>query len=131
MLWAVVNLRAVVNIEAMDNMVLLVDPIRDAVGAASGPMTAIERPQQRLADPVRVTRKPGIAKLQRGGSNSTFHRLEPVFKLAEDADSNPRGLLTHPLSKPASGRLRASRYPGLSRRGAGLGARRMAADGGN
>ena len=75
MSWAVVNLRAVVNIEDVDNMVLLVDPIHDAVGAASGPMTAIERPQQRLADPVRVTRKPGIAKLQRGGSNSTFPPL--------------------------------------------------------
>ena len=43
MLWAVIDHREVVNIEDVDNMVVLVDRIHDAVGAASGPMTAVQR----------------------------------------------------------------------------------------
>jgi hypothetical protein len=43
MLWAVIDHREVVSIEDVDNMVVLVDRIHHAVGAASGPMTAIQR----------------------------------------------------------------------------------------
>ena len=43
MLWAMIDHREVVNIEDVDNMVVLVDRIHDAVDAASGPMTAIQR----------------------------------------------------------------------------------------
>jgi hypothetical protein len=52
----VVDHREVVYIRDMDNMAVLVDPIHDAVGAASGPMTAIQRLQQRFADPEKVDR---------------------------------------------------------------------------
>ena len=51
-----VDLRAVVNIEDVDNAGVLVDPIDGAVGAAPGTVTASERPEPRLADPVRVNR---------------------------------------------------------------------------
>jgi hypothetical protein len=83
---AVVDLRAVVNIEDMDNAAVLIDPVDDAIGAAPGTMTASERPEQRLADPVRIDRKRGIAELQHGGGNgfrqplgnrSPRSRLEP------------------------------------------------------
>jgi hypothetical protein len=53
---AVVDLRAVVNIEDVDNAAVLIDPVDDAIGAAPGTVTASERPEQRLADPLRVDR---------------------------------------------------------------------------
>jgi len=59
----VVDLRAVVNIEDVDDAAALVDPVNDAIGPAPGAVTASERPEQRLANPVRVHRKRGIAKL--------------------------------------------------------------------
>jgi hypothetical protein len=59
----------VVNIEDVHNVVVLVDPVDDAVGAAPSAMTASERPEERLADPVRIDRKRGIAKFQHGGGN--------------------------------------------------------------
>jgi hypothetical protein len=46
---AVVDLRAVVNIEDVDNVVVLIDPVDDAVSAAQGAMTVSERPEERLA----------------------------------------------------------------------------------
>ena len=56
LLRAVVNLRAVVDVEDVDNAAVLVDPVDDAIGASPGTMTASERPEQRLADPLRVDR---------------------------------------------------------------------------
>ena len=56
-----VNLRAVVNIEDVDNAAVLIDPVDDAIGAAPGAMTASERPKQWLTDPLRVDREGGIA----------------------------------------------------------------------
>jgi hypothetical protein len=35
--------KAVVNVEDMDNPVALVDPVNDAIGAATGAVTASER----------------------------------------------------------------------------------------
>jgi hypothetical protein len=51
---AVVDLRAVVNIEDVDNAAVLIDPADDAIGAAPGAVTASKRPEQRLADPLGV-----------------------------------------------------------------------------
>jgi hypothetical protein len=66
---AVVNVRAAVNVEDVDSSAALVDPVADAICAAPGAVAASERPEQRFADPVRVARKPGIAKLQYSSSN--------------------------------------------------------------
>ncbi len=66
---AVIDLRAMVNIEDVDNTVILVDPVDNAISAAPGAVTASERPKKRLADPVRVDRQRGIAKFQHGGRN--------------------------------------------------------------
>jgi hypothetical protein len=41
---AIADLRAVINIEDVDNAAVLVDPVDDAVGAAPGAVTARERP---------------------------------------------------------------------------------------
>ena len=83
-LGAVVNVQAVVNVKDVDNSAGLVDPVDDAISAAPGAVAASERPEQRLADPVRVACKPGIAKLQHSGSNG-FRK--PV------GDRSPRGRL--------------------------------------
>ena len=48
-----VDLRAAVNIEDVDKVLALVDPVDNAVIAAPGTVTASERPEKRLADPVR------------------------------------------------------------------------------
>src|SRR5919108_3522537 len=47
----------------------LVDPVDDAIIAAVRAVTTGERPEQRLADPLRVDRKRGIAELQHGSGN--------------------------------------------------------------
>jgi hypothetical protein len=47
----------VVNVQNVDNAAVLVDPVDDAIGAAQGAVTTGERPEQRLADPLRVGRK--------------------------------------------------------------------------
>ena len=49
--------RTEVDIEDVDNAAVLVDLVDGAVGTAPGAMTASERPEQRLADSVRVARK--------------------------------------------------------------------------
>jgi hypothetical protein len=53
---AVVDLRAVVNVEDLDCAAVLIDPVDDAVGAAPSAVTTSKRPEQRLADPLRVDR---------------------------------------------------------------------------
>jgi hypothetical protein len=45
LLRAVVDLRAVVNIEDMDNAAVLIDPVDDAIGAAPSALTASKRPE--------------------------------------------------------------------------------------
>jgi hypothetical protein len=52
LLRAVADLRAVVDVEDVDNAAVLVDPIHDAIGTAP----ASKWPKQRLADPLRVDR---------------------------------------------------------------------------
>ena len=83
---AVIDLQAVVNIEDVDHAAALVDPVNDAMGAAPGTVTACERPEQRLAYPLRVHSERGIAELQHRsgdgfrkpvGNRSPCGRLEP------------------------------------------------------
>ena len=64
-----IDLRAMVNIEDVHHAAALIDPVDDAIGAAPGAMTSGERPEQRLADPVRVDRERSITELQHGGGN--------------------------------------------------------------
>jgi hypothetical protein len=64
-----VDLRAVVDIEDVNNAAVLVDPVDDPISAATGTVTASKRPEQRLADPVRVNCQRGITELQHGGGN--------------------------------------------------------------
>ena len=65
---AVVDLRAVVDVEDVDGAIGLVDPVDDPVGAAAGSMTAGQRTEQRFANAVRVDGQGGLAEFQhRGG----------------------------------------------------------------
>src|SRR5215510_5772525 len=66
---AVVDLGAVVTVEYVDDAAVLVDPVDDAIGAAPGTVTTGQRPEQRLADPVRILCECGVAELQHGGGN--------------------------------------------------------------
>src|SRR6516162_2897644 len=65
----VIDLRAVVNIEDVHHAAALIDPVDDAIGAAPSAVTSGERPEQRLADPMRVDRERSIAELQNGGGD--------------------------------------------------------------
>jgi hypothetical protein len=60
----------VINVEDVDNSTALVDPVDDAICPAPGAVAASEL-EHRFADPVRVARKPGIAKLQYSGEETT------------------------------------------------------------
>ena len=65
---AVVDLRAVVDVEDVDGAIGLVDPVDDPVGAAAGSMTAGQGTEQRFANAVRVDGQGGLAEFQhRGG----------------------------------------------------------------
>src|SRR5262249_21487169 len=57
------------HIEDVDNAAALIDPVDDAIGAPPCAVTADERPEQRLADPVRAAGKRGIADAEQGGGN--------------------------------------------------------------
>ncbi len=63
------------NIEDMDNAAVFIDPVDDAIGAAPGAVTTGERPEQRLADPVRVDSEGGIAERQHGGGNGSLYDI--------------------------------------------------------
>src|SRR5262249_31743682 len=66
---AAVDLGAVVDVEYVDDAAVLVDPVDDAIGAAPGTVTTGQRPEQRLADPVRILCERGCAELQHGSRN--------------------------------------------------------------
>src|SRR6516162_8605078 len=92
-LWAMVDLGAVVNVEDVDNAAVLVDPVDDAITAAPGAMATGERSKQRLADPMRIGRKRGIAELQHGGGNGFRKPLgdrSPCGRLEPDLVPLPR-----------------------------------------
>ena len=83
---AVVDLRAVINIENVHDAAVLVDSVNDAIGAAPGAVTTRKRPEQRLAYPLRVHRERGITELEYRSGNglreslgdrSPCGRLEP------------------------------------------------------
>jgi hypothetical protein len=81
---AMVDLRAVVDIKDVYLMAGFVDPVDDAIGAAAGAVTSGERPEQRLADAMRVDREGGIAKFEYSSGNALW---EPL------GDCSPRGRL--------------------------------------
>lgn len=58
-----------VNIEDVHYAAAFIDPVDHAIGATPGAVTAGERPEQRLADPIRVDRKRRIAALQHSSGN--------------------------------------------------------------
>lgn len=125
LLRTVVDLRAVVDIKDVDHVAVLIDPIHDAIGAAPGAVTPGKRPEQRLADPLRVNRERGIAKLQHSGSNSFGKPLgdrSPCGRLESDLVPPPRigrhvpvtrrrarSCRTVAISAPGSPRPRAAR----------------------
>jgi len=41
-----------IDVENVDNVVTLIDPVDDAISAAPGTMTTCQRPEQRLAEPL-------------------------------------------------------------------------------
>src|SRR5215467_11326522 len=89
----VVDLRAVVYIEDVDHVAVLVDPVDDAIGAAPGSVAASERPEQLLADTVRILCECGVAELQHGGGNGFRKPLgdrPPCGRLEPDLVSLPR-----------------------------------------
>ena len=75
LLWAVVNLRTMIDVEDMDNVVSVVDPVDDAIGAAPGTVTTGKWPEQRLAGPMRVDGKGSLAELEYRGGNALWKAL--------------------------------------------------------
>jgi len=61
---AVIDIKAVVDVENVHGAGVLIYPVNDPVGAATGPMAAGERAEQRLAYPMRVLCERGIAEFQ-------------------------------------------------------------------
>ncbi len=123
-LGSVVDLRAVIDIKNVNNTAALVDPVDDAVGAASGTMTTCQWPEEWLADPLGVDRKCGFAELQYRsgnalrkplGNRSPCSRLEPDLVPLRTARHLPvarrraRSWRTVAMSAPDSPRSRAAR----------------------
>ena len=65
----VVDLRAVVNIEDVDDTAVLVDPVDAAIRATPGTVATGQWPKQRFAYTVGIDRESGIAELKHGRSN--------------------------------------------------------------
>src|SRR5580692_7611885 len=64
-----IELRARVNIEDVHDAAALINPVDDATGAAPGAVTSGERPEQRLADPMRLTASAASQNSQHGDGN--------------------------------------------------------------
>src|SRR5580658_1262192 len=64
-----VYLCAVVDVEDVDGLGVLLDPVDDPVGAAPGSVTASQRPEQRFTDAVRVDCEGGLAEFQHSGGD--------------------------------------------------------------
>jgi hypothetical protein len=60
----VVDIGAVVDVEDVHGAAVLIYPVDDPVGSATGPKATGERAEKRLAYPVRVRCERGIAELQ-------------------------------------------------------------------
>jgi hypothetical protein len=63
----VVDLQTVIDVENVNNVA---GPVDDAIGAAPGPVTTCQWPEQRLAGPVRVDRKGALTELQDRSGNA-------------------------------------------------------------
>jgi Protein of unknown function (DUF3024) len=81
-----VDPRAMINVGNVNDSAALVNPVHDPIGAATGTTTTCQRHEQRLANPVRIHRQPGLAELQHSSGNalrkplgdrSPFGWLEP------------------------------------------------------
>ena len=70
-----VNLRAMINVEHMNDAGVLVDPVHDAIGTAPGAVTTSERAEQWLANAMRVGCKRSIAEFQHRGCHSFWESL--------------------------------------------------------
>jgi len=59
-----------INVEDVNDTTAFVDPVNDPVCTAPGAMAASQRPEQRLADAVRIDRERGIAEFQHSRRDS-------------------------------------------------------------
>ena len=59
-----------IDVENVNDAAAFVNPVDDAIGAAPGPMTTGQWPEQRLTDPVGVDRKCSLAELQYCSGNT-------------------------------------------------------------
>src|SRR5215472_7351066 len=94
-----VDLRAMIDVENVHDAAALVDAVDDAISAAPGTMTTGQRPEQRLAYPVRADRKCGLAKLQYRSGNTfrkPFGHRSPSSGL--EPDLVPLRACHHPLA---------------------------------
>lgn len=76
-----------VDVKYLNSAAALVDPVDDAIGAPAGTVATGQRPEQRLADPVRVDRKCGLAELQHRSGNAfrkPFGDRTPCSRLKPD-----------------------------------------------
>ena len=102
LLWPVVDLRAMIDVENVNDAAVLVDPVDDAIGAAPGPMTTGQRPDQRLADPVRVDRKCSLTEPQYRSGNGLRKPLgdrSPCSWLEPDVVPRPRSCRHLPVAR--------------------------------
>jgi hypothetical protein len=122
---AVVNLRAMVNVEHMNDVGILVDPVDDAVSTAPSPVATSKRTEQWLANAAGVNCERSIAEFQHSGCNrfreplgyrSPRSRLKadlvPLRRLgghAPVARRRARSWRTVAMSAPGSPRPRAAR----------------------
>jgi DNA-binding transcriptional MerR regulator len=116
-LWAVVDLGAMIDVENVNDAAALVDPVDDAIGAAAGTMTTCQRPEQRLADPLRVDRKCGLAQLEHRGGDALrkpVGKRSPCGRLEPDLVPLPRSCRHLPvaLRRARSWRTVAMSAPG-------------------
>src|SRR5580704_9518504 len=90
---AMVDLQAVVDIKDVYQLAGFIDPVDGPVGATAGTVTSGERPEQRLADAMRVDRERGVAKLEYRSGNAFREPLgdrSPCGRLEPDLVSLPR-----------------------------------------
>ncbi len=76
-----------VNIEDVYDAAVLIDPVDDAISTASRTVTAGQRPEQWLADSLRVDPKRGITELQHGGGNSFRKPLGAALRQMSGPDA--------------------------------------------
>lgn len=90
------------DVKYVDDLVLVVDPIDDSVGAAPGTVASRQRAKQRFADLVRPLSQPASTELHHGRGHSLGQALSNSTSGGpEQLDSV--GPLSHPPPVVASG----------------------------